>query len=503
MATALKLKNDIKKLKAAIASKQTPAKFLPKLKEQLEKAENELASMKKGGKPRKVSTTKGTTKTLSALSKLVNKKKYSIYKGAGVDLKKDAGESAFAVGRRVSKGLKANQYGDKGSNKGNVYYEYRPNRLDVKQPKKAQKYPKLELGGEISNWNDLTFSLSKHDVILVGGEHWALTKIESSSYGSKLYFVGIDDSNRGKGKYILQDYSGSVLEQKNFAKGGYMAKGGIYSSDSLYILKVSKDGKEVGEERFRAKNIKEAMEMGEDYEDKYKSKFGSDLSFSVKEATSKMARGGYMAKGGELDIAKIKKEYEENEENNAHSENVVLLAKHFGDESDLRDAKTILAKHEAIGYMPSYLLDERDALSRKLIKKMLEAQNKLEHGGEVDEEEEEVIRGYFEDEPYEYAGGGRLTKGSRWLLEWKDTDGNKGYDILEIVDTNFFSNKYGGSPNTIRVKVFASSQKDRINNYDEYSRKNLQSLIKNNIVTKLEHGGELGSIHSKTHRYDK
>jgi hypothetical protein len=68
-----------------------------------------------------------------------------------------------------------------------------------------------------------------------------------------------------------------------------MAKGGIYSSDSLYILKVSKDGKEVGEERFRAKNIREAKEMGEDYEEKYKTKFGGDLSFSVKEA---MASGG-------------------------------------------------------------------------------------------------------------------------------------------------------------------------------------------------------------------
>lgn len=79
---------------------------------------------------------------------------------------------------------------------------------------------------------------------------------------------------------------------KEYKDGGMMAKGGIYSSDSLYILKVSKDGKEVGEERFRAKNAREAREMGEDYEEKYKSKFGGDLSFSVKEAESKMAKGG-------------------------------------------------------------------------------------------------------------------------------------------------------------------------------------------------------------------
>ena len=147
MATALKLKNDIKKLKAAIGSKATPKSFVPKLKAQLDKAENELASLKKSGRPRKTSTTKGTEKTLTALQKLIQKKKYGVYQGAGVDLKKDAGEGAFATGRRVSKGLKSNQWGEASENKGNVYYEYRPNRLDVKQPKKKQSYPKLEKGG--------------------------------------------------------------------------------------------------------------------------------------------------------------------------------------------------------------------------------------------------------------------------------------------------------------------------------------------------------------------
>jgi hypothetical protein len=91
-----------------------------------------------------------------------------------------------------------------------------------------------------------------------------------------------------------------------------------------------------------------------------------------------------MAKGGKLDIAKIRAEYDENEDNNAHSENVVLLAKYFGSESDLRDAKTILAKHEAIGHLPSYLRDERDALASKLYKKMVIAsQSKMANGGEL------------------------------------------------------------------------------------------------------------------------
>jgi hypothetical protein len=147
MATALKIKSDIKKLKAAINSKATPKSFLPKLNAQLEKAENELKTIQSGG-VKKASTTTNTQKTLSALQKLVNtSKKYAIYRGHSVDLKKDSGEGAMKIGRRVSKGLTGNQYVSKNDAKGRVYYEYRPNRLDVKQPQKAQTYPKLAEGG--------------------------------------------------------------------------------------------------------------------------------------------------------------------------------------------------------------------------------------------------------------------------------------------------------------------------------------------------------------------
>jgi len=206
MATALKLKNDIKKLKAAIGSKATPKSFVPKLKAQLDKAENELASLKKSGRPRKTSTTKGTEKTLTALQKLIQKKKYGVYQGAGVDLKKDEGEGAFATGRRVSKGLKSNQWGDKSDNKGNVYYEYRPNRLDVKQPKKKQTYPKLEKGGKAYS-TDMQPHFSGNDRYMVKtdkGEETFISVKEFNDYIKKL-------ENEG---------------YKRMADGGMMAKGG-------------------------------------------------------------------------------------------------------------------------------------------------------------------------------------------------------------------------------------------------------------------------------------
>lgn len=217
MATALKLKSDIKKLKAAISSKATPKSFLPKLKSQLEKAEKELASVN-AGKATKTSTTKGTEKTLSALEKLIQKKKYGVYQGAGVDLKKDAGEGALATGRRVSKGLKANQFGSKGENKGNVYYEYRPNRLDVKQPKKAQKYPKLEKGG------------------YANGGQVKVGDIITANTGVKVKVVEYDPKFGGRIKGTRMDEYGDgkvsqwmPLKKFKYEEGGMMAKGGILS----------------------------------------------------------------------------------------------------------------------------------------------------------------------------------------------------------------------------------------------------------------------------------
>ena len=160
MATALKLRSDINKLKKALQTKGISDSVKSKLKNQLERAESELDTIKKTGKAPKRSSVKSTKTALTALQKLVNRKKYSVYKGAGVDLEKDAGQGALATGRRISKGLKANQNGDKGSNKGNVYYEYRPNHLDVKQPKKKQTYPKLEKGGMMAK-GGVTFAVGQ------------------------------------------------------------------------------------------------------------------------------------------------------------------------------------------------------------------------------------------------------------------------------------------------------------------------------------------------------
>lgn len=334
MATALKLKSDIKKLKAAINSKATPKSFLPKLKNQLERAEGELKSLKeapKGGKPKK-STSAGTEKTLSALEKLVNKKKYSVYKGRGVDLKKDAGEGAFQTGRRVSKGLKSNQYGSAKENKGNVYYEYRPNRLDVKQPKRKQTYPKLEDGGILSKEDFLDEIYDMAGSVQVV-ERSSDVQLSTDNRSDLKPFIQ-KYADFGKAGYGLvseidevkmdgETYYYLTIKYPKFADGGMMASGGETSDEKirfdLYAYKKlnrpSKYTAQDAEEIIRVNSYKEAEEKAKKYlqENKYELvelyrkqhfvgsiKNDGDFIYSSRYKKEDFADGGYMAKGGEV-----------------------------------------------------------------------------------------------------------------------------------------------------------------------------------------------------------
>ena len=71
----------------------------------------------------------------------------------------------------------------------------------------------------------------------------------------------------------------------------------------------------------------------------------------------------------EMDRASFGKKYKENEENNKHSENVVLLAKHFGSKADVDKANEILNKHMDLGYLSKDLGDARYKLHQKLMPK--------------------------------------------------------------------------------------------------------------------------------------
>lgn len=85
----------------------------------------------------------------------------------------------------------------------------------------------------------------------------------------------------------------------------------------------------------------------------------------------------------------IFKHYERNEDQNMHSENVVLLATHFGTQDELKKAKEILRKHNEDGSLSMENLRERQPLHDKLFKKLilLKEKEEIEKGGKTEKYE--------------------------------------------------------------------------------------------------------------------
>ena len=252
MATTTQLRADIDKLKKAIASKFTPKSAKPKLEAQLKRVEKELAD-KKSGKTT-TSTTASTKATFKSLKDLVRRtKELSIYKGSSEsnlqnDAERKALPSSAVKGRRVSQGLRSNQYGDKGSNKGHIYYEYRKNRIDVKQPKSKQRYPILEDGGMMADGGKIgSYRIIPYKIVSIKG-----SPDLAEAYYSLAFTVegSLSEANEKAQKFVIQNEnifsatvtkihpSGQALKNKKvsyvtkdeiskYEDGGMMAKGGM------------------------------------------------------------------------------------------------------------------------------------------------------------------------------------------------------------------------------------------------------------------------------------
>ena len=67
-------------------------------------------------------------------------------------------------------------------------------------------------------------------------------------------------------------------------------------------------------------------------------------------------------------FAEVRKQFDLNEDNNEHSKNVVLIALHCGNKIDHDEAKGILRKHLAQGYLTVDLNTRRSSLWDKLKK---------------------------------------------------------------------------------------------------------------------------------------
>jgi hypothetical protein len=68
----------------------------------------------------------------------------------------------------------------------------------------------------------------------------------------------------------------------------------------------------------------------------------------------------------EVDFAKVRKQFDRNEDRNAHSENAVLIAKHAGTDAHHKEANDILKQHKKLGHLSGDLSDRRQALYKQL-----------------------------------------------------------------------------------------------------------------------------------------
>ena len=210
------IQKKIETLKKGLNNKFITSAQKEKIKAQVQKLESQskASAPKKAAKP-------AASSSLTRLQKLVKNKKYGVYKGAGVDLKKDSDRPAKAIGKRTAKS-------------GKTYYEYRANRIDVKQPPK--KYPKLEKGGYmakggkvrsqeefnklVAEKEKLVKNLSPKEV----AEMWnknsnspsKMTEEEGKMSNSRMYLADL----------LVENELTEAEHSKYFEKGGYMAEGG-------------------------------------------------------------------------------------------------------------------------------------------------------------------------------------------------------------------------------------------------------------------------------------
>jgi hypothetical protein len=439
MANTLQLKNDIKKIKAALASKGLSATFKNKLKVKLQKAESDLKSAKPAA-------TKSAKSTLAKLKEQVKKKGYGVYKNAGVDLEKDADEPAMRVGRRVSKGLKANQHGNKKDNKGNVYYEYRANRLDVKQPSKKAKYPRLADGGEVDKY--LTQNEYKK-VVQKLGERYGVNK-DKTTHKEDLFEAYSEINEKDLETPFYTDGQMEEALINTFEKNGWVVEGGymanrdklkIGGDDFSFLLELSdaelskrldlvrKQQNINGEQYFAAFNKKESTQKIEDSRKKLDNQERAIIEARLRKYNEKHK----MADGGKVIDADYWEDYYDGDRKINFMHPNVQIAEFVGsavdDWEEENDDKLSKKDYETVLDLSYKFHQKKGWVSQSVVEAMImqESTGEYKKGGKV--KEPTVTRGFFEDEAYEYAKGGGVK--SDYKLTFMNDDGEKKYIITE------------------------------------------------------------------------
>ena len=170
---------------------------------------------------------KDTQKKVSAVKTEVDKLKKlietdSVLKGfANSELQRDAVRKAKPRGKRktTTKGETTNQYGTFKNKVGRTYWESRENRSDRYAPKYPKNKPFLEMGGDITDAQDLSMANADFLVMAKGG---SLPKDEFRDGIGNTAFQLVEEGggNATLGEYVEKGIQNYV--DKFYAKGGML-----------------------------------------------------------------------------------------------------------------------------------------------------------------------------------------------------------------------------------------------------------------------------------------
>jgi len=188
---------------------------------------------------------------------------------------------------------------------------------------------------------------SKGKVVKNWGSHPSLS-------GAKNFGERFDDGEYAKGGRVYKDWTGSNSKEtwgKENLYPNYENTLNLVADVSDYYKELAKDVSEKYAQEQKNTMI-EVLKTGKiTYNDG---------------ATLKFAKGGMLTKSN---LESIKNKYEENEDENYHGENVILLAENFGSAEDLSEAKRLFNLHKKEGYLSSENGKMRQDLHLKLIRK--------------------------------------------------------------------------------------------------------------------------------------
>jgi hypothetical protein len=256
------VKETLKKVKEVIKKTSTPKEKTEEVKKAVAKSSEAVQKAKKATEESTKSTKKRTSRLTGALRELqqiinANPTLKALYKGKGVDLKRDAARQAKPVGYRF-KG-KHNYRIPKNLDNPNVYYEGRPDKGDAYQNKRRGVY--FADGGMMADGGDVGEVQMYYHKTSGGAEYLCSEKVRGTNEGSmkSKYVVRIDGAKNGSEmsvikKYLVNDTLKKILKMYYHKTSGgaeYLCSSKVRGTNegdlkSKYVVRI--DGAKRGSE---------------------------------------------------------------------------------------------------------------------------------------------------------------------------------------------------------------------------------------------------------------